>query len=214
MLKVLYRRGRCGIAKRRGERVSSREEVAQNVLMTYMAKLQDALQETVVAIGDVIKVQASEMRKLHDARKYSWDVEHAAVADVAQDLDHNIQLQTKELQKLDEARERAWHVERAAAVEQMAGARFERVESQVKQLPERTKSEIRAEARDASVAKARVDELHDDGSVAKTKVDELQRDASRHCGYSRGRHEAAAGRREQVYGDDHRASKSEWMRNS
>ena len=75
--------------------------------MTYMAKLQDALQETVVAIDDVIRVHASEMRKIHDAREYSWDVQHAAAADLAQDLNHNIRLQTKELQKLDEAREGA-----------------------------------------------------------------------------------------------------------
>ena len=100
-----------------------------------MAKLQDALQETVVAIGDVIRVQESEMRKIHDAREYSWDVEHAAAADLAQDLNHNMLLQTKELQKLDDARDRAWHVERAAAAEQLAGARLEQVESQVKQLP-------------------------------------------------------------------------------
>ena len=53
------------------ERISSREQVAQNVLMTYMAKLQDALQETVVAISDVIRVLASEMRTIHDAREYS-----------------------------------------------------------------------------------------------------------------------------------------------
>ena len=90
--------------------------------MTYMAKLQDALQETVVAVGDVIRVHASEMRKIHDAREYSWDVEHAAVADLAQDLNHNIQLQTKELQKLDQARVRAWHDEWAAAAEQLADA--------------------------------------------------------------------------------------------
>ena len=52
--------------ERRVERFSSREqEVAQNVRMTYMAMLQDALQETVVAIGDVIKVQASELWKLY-----------------------------------------------------------------------------------------------------------------------------------------------------
>ena len=102
--------------ERKVERVSSLEqEVAQNVLMTYVAKLQDALQETLVAIADVLRVQASEMRKIHDARESSWDVEHAAVADLAQDLNHNIQLQTKELQKLDDARERVWHVERAAA---------------------------------------------------------------------------------------------------
>ena len=94
----------------RVERVSSREqEVVQNVLMSCMAKLQDALQDTLVAIGDVIRVRASEIRKIHGAREYSWDVEHAAVADLAQDLDHNIQLETEELQKLDEARERAWH---------------------------------------------------------------------------------------------------------
>ena len=35
------------------------------------------LQETVLAIGDVIRVQASEMRKIHDARELAWDVEHA-----------------------------------------------------------------------------------------------------------------------------------------
>ena len=85
--------------------VSSREqEVAQNVLMTYMAKLQGALQETVLAIGDVIRVQASEMRKIHDARELAWDVEHAAVADLAQDLDHNIQVAD---QRVAEARRSA-----------------------------------------------------------------------------------------------------------
>ena len=51
------------------ERVSSREkEVAQNVLMTCMAKLQDALQEAVVAISDVIREQASEMQKIQGVR--------------------------------------------------------------------------------------------------------------------------------------------------
>ena len=137
-----------------------------------MAKLQDALQETVVAIGDVIRVQASEMRKMHGALEYLWDVEHAAVADLAQDLNHNIQLQTKELQKLDEARERAWHDERAAAAEQLADARLEQVESQVKLLRERIKSDTCAEAPDAAVPETREDELHDDGSAAKTRVDE------------------------------------------
>ena len=89
--------------------------------MTFVAKLQDTLQETVVAVGDVIRVHASEMRKIHDTREYSWDVEHAAVADLAQDLNHNIQLQTKELQKLDQARVRAWHDERAAAATERDG---------------------------------------------------------------------------------------------
>ena len=76
------------------------------------------------------------------------------MADLAQDLSHNIQLQTEELQKLDEARERAWHDERAAAAEQLADARLEQVEPQAEQPPERIKNEIRAAAPDAA-------ELHD-----------------------------------------------------
>ena len=76
------------------------------------------------------------------------------MADLAQDLNHNIQLQTEELQKLDEARERAWHDERAAAAEQLADARLEQVEPQAEQPPERIKNEIRAAAPDAA-------ELHD-----------------------------------------------------
>ena len=49
-------------------------------------------------------------------------------------------------------------------------ARLGQVESQLKQLPERIKSETRADASEAIVAKARGDELHDDGSAAKTRV--------------------------------------------
>ena len=124
--------------------------------------------------GDVIRVHASEMRKMHDAREYSWEVEHAAAADLAQHIDHNIQLQTEELQKLDAARERAWHDERAAAAEQLADARLEQVVSQVKQLPERIKSEMRAEAPDAAVAKTRWDELHDRMHLAATVTAEVE----------------------------------------
>ena len=153
------------------ERVSSREqEAAQNVLMTYMAKLQDALQETVVAIGDVIRVHASKMRKIHDAREYSgtWSTQQWQTL-----RRHNIQLQTKELQKLDESVEREWHDQRAAAAEHLADARLELVDSQLKQLPERIKSEVRAAASEAIVAKIRGVEVHDDGPAAKTRWDEF-----------------------------------------
>ena len=43
----------------------------------------------------------------------------------------------------------------------------------MKQLPERIKNEIRAEASEATVAKAWGDELHNDGSAVKTTRDEL-----------------------------------------
>ena len=95
------------------------------------------------------------------------------MADFAQDLNHNIQLQAKELQKLDEAGEREWHDERAAAAEHLADARLEQVDSQLKQLLERIKSEVRAAASEAIVAKTRKDELHDGGPAAKTRWDEL-----------------------------------------
>ena len=52
-------------------------------------------------------------------------------------------------------------------------ARLEQVESQLKQLRERIKSKMRAEASEAIVATARRDELHGDGSAAKTRRDEL-----------------------------------------
>ena len=52
-------------------------------------------------------------------------------------------------------------------------ARLEQVESQLMQLPEWIKSEMRAEASEAIVAKAGEDGLHDDGSAAKTREDEL-----------------------------------------
>ena len=140
-----------------------------------------------MAISDVIRVQASKMRKIHDARKYSWDLEHAAVADLAQDLNHDIQLQTKELQKLDEARERAWHVEWGAAAEQLAGARFEQVGvaseaaagTDQERDPRRRSRCGRCENQgdelhdDGYAAKARVAELHDDGYAAKSGRDEL-----------------------------------------
>ena len=54
-------------------------------------------------------------------------------------------------------------------------ARLEQVASQVKQLPERIKSETRAEASDATVARARVDELHGD-PLRKLGRDELHDD--------------------------------------
>ena len=98
----------------------------------------------------MIRVHASEMRKIHDAREYSgtWSTQQWQTL-----RRHNIQLQTKELQKLDEARERAWHDERAAAAEHLADAHLEQVDSQLMQLLERIKIEVRAAASEAIVAK-------------------------------------------------------------
>ena len=163
-----------GLPERRVERVSTREqEVAQNVLMTYAVKLQDALQETVVVIGDVIRVQASEMRKntMHGSTRgtrstQQWQTCRRTLTTTSSCKPKSCRSSTK--------RGNAWHDERAAAAEQLAGFRLEQVESQVKQLPEWIKSEIRAEAPDAIVAKTGVDELHDDESVSKSREDGLQ----------------------------------------
>ena len=98
--------------------------------MTYTAKLQDALQETVVAIGDVIRVQASEMRK--NTRCTGALVGRGARSSGRPGAGPSPQHPVAD-QRVAEARRgagtRAWHVERAAAAEQLAAARLERVES-------------------------------------------------------------------------------------
>ena len=109
--------------------------------MTCLAKLQDALQETVVAVGDEIKLLAHEMWRQHDAREYAWDVESAAVVEqLTQDIDDNIKLQTEELQKLDEARECAWDVDRAAAA---GGNEPPGSKEQLEERPTRSTHELR-----------------------------------------------------------------------